>query len=294
MRAIDYAYEAGELHGSANRGIITSIPKKGRDSRRLVHLRPISLLNVDFKLIEKMMANRIKPMLDKIIHMDQKGFLAKRRISSNIRCILDIMDKLEKEDDSGIIVSVDYQKAFDRVEIESLLGAIAFFGFGEYVYNWTQIFYRNATSYVVNNGMISKPFNVTRGVRQGAPCSAYYFLICAELLAIQLRKNEQIEGFKIGDFKKLFGQYADDMDLYCKDKENNLKIIMQILKDFCANTGLKVNYDKTSLYRIGKPKDDKSNASNYTIGNMRLIKDKINVLGVWVCKGKEALIEEIY
>ena len=72
----------GQLHDSALEGLITLIPKKGRDSRYIQNMRPITLLNVDYKLVEKVLANRIKPVLSHIIHPNQKGFLPKRHIGS--------------------------------------------------------------------------------------------------------------------------------------------------------------------------------------------------------------------
>ena len=76
LNAINYSFKTGRLHESALRGIINLIPKQGRDVRFLKHLRPISLLNTDYKLIEKMLANRIKPCLEHIINEDQKAFLS--------------------------------------------------------------------------------------------------------------------------------------------------------------------------------------------------------------------------
>ena len=184
--AFQHVYQEGKLYESATRGIITSIPKKGRDSRRIKNLHPITLLNVDYKLIEKMMANRLKPVLNQLIHTDQKGFLANRRISSNIRLVMDILDKVNREGEDGLILLIDYEKAFDRIETKSLIAALEYFEFGEYVVNWTKIFYKDAKSYINNNGFISREIKIERSVRQGAPCSAYYFIICAEILAILL------------------------------------------------------------------------------------------------------------
>ena len=74
------------------------------------------------------------------------------------------------------------------------------------------------------------------------------------------------------------------MDLYCKNTENNVREIFRTIDCFCKNTGLKVNYDKTSLYRIGKPSDNKAIAEDYCTHNVKMIDDQINVLGVWVTK----------
>ena len=279
FEAIQYCFKIEHMHDSALKGIITCISKKGRDSRKLHNLRPISLLNVDCKVIEKMIANRIKPILMRLIHEDQKGFLPKRRISANVRCILDIIDHLENEKEEGVIMSVGYQKCFDMIDHHSLIGALRYFKFSEVLVKWTEILYTDTKSCVVNGGNTSDWFPIQRGVKQGAPCSAYFFLICAEVLAIMLRENVNIQGFKINDFKKLFGQYADDMDLYCKPTKQNMYEIKKTLEQFNKGSGCKINYEKSTIYRVGK----KTHAipKKYT-QSMKVVEDRINVLGVWV------------
>ena len=111
-------------------------------------------------------------------------------------------------------------------------------------------------------------------------------------MAILLRKNERIEGFGIANFKKLFGQYADDMDIYCKNNKNNLKEIDMDLSEFGHNTGLKINYDKTTIYRMSK--NNKSKAEVYTIKEMKAVSESINVLGVTICHDRQQMIKLNY
>ena len=111
LEALIEGLTEGELHHSARKGVITTIPKKNKDARKIRNLRPITLLNTDYKLLEKVFANRLKPILSNLIHTDQKGFLPGRRISANIRCIIDIMHKVISEESDGIILSIDYEKS---------------------------------------------------------------------------------------------------------------------------------------------------------------------------------------
>ena len=263
-----------------------TLSKKGKDSRFIKNMRPITLLNTDYKLIEKVLANRIKPHLYDIIHEDQKGFMQHRRISSNIRCILDLIDRLDSTDEEGIILSVDYEKCFDRIEWQAIDGSLKMFNFGPGIHNGFEILYQGASVQVVNNGHLSERVKITRGCRQGAPCSPYIFVICTELLAIALRENKDITGFPINDFNKFFGQYADDMDIYCKTNQTNLDTIHCTLSDYCQSSGCKINYEKTTLYRIGK--DNKALAGIYT-RNMRIEQNHINVLGVNVTRDTDKL-----
>ena len=276
------------------RGLITLIPKRGRDSRVLKHNRPITLLNSDYKYLEKCIANRIKPLLNDIIHRDQKGFLQNRRVSANIRCILDILDYVNNDcpEEDAVIMQLDYEKCFDRVEIPSLLGALDYFNFGSTIQHWTKTLYKGAQSCISNNGYTSNWFPVTRSVKQGGPCSSYFFLIIAEILAILLRSNDKIEGIHIGDFSKLFGQYADDMDIYCKNTRQNVTEIDETISHYCGNTGFKINYDKTTIYRVGQKNN--AIAGVYTVKDMTVVQDKINVLGVWVSNSAEETLNLNY
>ena len=110
------SFSKGFLHESSRRGILNLIPKPNKDSRLLKNLRPITLLNVDYKILEKAISNRLQSALDNIINHDQKGFMPDRRISANIHKVFDIIKATEEQDFSGLILSVDWSKAFDRVE----------------------------------------------------------------------------------------------------------------------------------------------------------------------------------
>ncbi len=186
---------AGELHISARRGIITLIPKKDKDIK-MKHWRPLTLLNVDYKIIAKVLAQRLKLQLLKVIHRDQTGFLQTRFIGENIRLILDIIEYTETENIPALLISIDYEKCFDRLEWSAVQGALRYFNFGENFMKWIKLLYTNPESCTTNNGYISEWFKPTRGLRQGCPLSPYLFVICAEIFANLIRKNNNIKGIR--------------------------------------------------------------------------------------------------
>ena len=287
LNAINEGYREGELHGSALRGVITLIPKANKDTRRIECMRPISLLCTDFKLIEKCMANRIKPALDLLIDADQKGFLEGRNISCNIRRVLDVIDHADSEELDGLIVQIDFMKCFDRVETSALIESLRYFNFGESFIQWTKVLYNKSQSCVINNGKFTPWFKVTRSVKQGGPCSAYYFLVIAEVLAIELRKNKNLDGFMVKDILRLFGQFADDIDIYIRANERSLNAIIDTFTIFEKNSGFKINYNKTTVYRIGTIKNCSS--AFYTKRPLAWCNDSINVLGVQVSNDAKEL-----
>ena len=285
-------FESEILPPDMRKGVINLIPKAGKDMRILTNLRPITLLDTDLKLIEKVLANRIEPALETIIHNDQQGFMKNRRLCGNVRKILDLMKFAEKHNLEGMILSLDFMKCFDRIEFCAILGALKYFGFGEYLINWVKVLYTDFTAVIQNNGFFSKPIAVNRGVHQGGPMSSLLFLVCAEILAIELRGDEQIEGFSINDIKNLLGQYADDMDIYLLYKQESLARVMQHLERFKMQSGFCVSYEKTNIYRIGSLKGSK--AELYTHPQIRWTSDPISVLGIKITSDDEEAIRLNY
>ena len=169
------SYEIRILHKTARKGVLNLIPKAGKDTRNVKNLRPITLLNTDYKIIEKVIANRMLPALEHIINKYQRGFMRDRRISVNIRKMLDIMHEAEIEDLEAVILSLDFVKCFDKCSFEILHGSLVYFGFGSLIQEWTKILYEGFTVKVQNNGYFSEEINIKKGVHHGGCCSAVYF-----------------------------------------------------------------------------------------------------------------------
>ena len=290
--AIMQAYDQRELHFTALSGLISLIPKKKKDNRYIKNMRPITLLNVDYKLIEKVLANKIKLLLKRLIHRNQTGFLADRHISTNIKKVMEVMEYADRLQEPGVILSVDYEKCFDRIEIESLIGALRYFDFPEVYVNWTYTLFTKPTARVTNNGHMSDRFEVQRGIKQGGPNSAYYFLLIAEILAISIRNNDHIEGFPINEIKDILGQFADDTDMYLKGNEQTINNVINTLSNYEKNTGFKVSYEKTTLYRIGSLKH--SNARFYTERNLNWSDGDLSILGVTITHDADRLMTANY
>ena len=290
MEMLLYSYEKGLLHPTAREGILNLIPKEGKDSRYIKNLRPITLLNVDYKIIEKCIANKMLPALTQIIHSDQRGFMKDRRISVNIRKMLDLMHATEKEDIEAVILSLDFVKCFDKCSFSILQGSLDYFAFGKIIKEWTKILYTDFTVKVQNNGHFSGEIKIDKGVHQGGCCSSLYFLVIAETLAISLRDNKEIEGLTIGQIRNLLNQFADDMDIFSKASEQSIRAICTELDQFHYHSGFNVSYDKTTLYRIGSLRH--SSAQLYGLTEYAWSNTDIKVLGVIVTH--EDLVEKNY
>ena len=133
------------------------------------------------------------------------------------------------------------------------------------------------------------PFiEIQRSVKQGGPCSAYFFLVLAEVLALELKKNKNISGFVVSQITKILGQYADDMDMYLLGGEKSLNAVFQTIEHFKKRSGFRINYEKTTIYRIGSIK--KSLAKLYTKNDVRWTNEGINVLGVEIRHDTKSLM----
>ena len=273
-------YVRKKLPTSATLGIINLIPKPLKDTTKLQNLRPISILNSDYKILEKMMANRIEPALSDIINVDQRGFMKNRRITTNVRMLYELITFCEAEQVEAIILSLDFMKCFDRIEFQTIIKSMRFFGFAEYLIEWTEILYKDSKANTQNNGHFSKRFPLLRGLHQGGPCSSLYFLICAEVMALLLRNNQEIEGIEVRDLLNLLGQYADDADLYLLHKQKTIDSVFLTLETFRSLSGFTVNYDKTNILRIGSLRN--SDATLTTQKVVTWTNEPINVLGIWV------------
>ena len=279
-KMINEAYQHKSLHLTARQGILNLIPKAEKDTRYIKNLRPITLLNTDYKIVEKAVANKMLPALEQIIHTDQRGFMKDRRISVNIRKMLDIMHQARKEDLEAVILSLDFVKCFDKCSFTILHGSLEFFGFGEVVKEWTKILYKDFSVKIQNNGNFSGSIPIKKGVHQGGCCSSVYFLVIAEILALSLRENDSIDGITIKNIKNLLNQFADDMDIGTMCNEKSIKQILEELEKFRLQSGFTVSYDKTTLYRIGSLRH--SNAQMYGIDHFKWTNEDISVLGVQI------------
>ena len=257
LRSLSCGFEKGEMSATQKQGVITCIPKEGKDKKFLKNWRPITLLNIVYKIASSCIAERIKTVLDHIIHEDQKGFIKGRYIGENIRLMYDALLYSHKHDVPGLLFMVDFEKAFDSVAWSFIDKALRKFNFGNDIRHWVTTFYHNIKSCVSVNGQYSQWFEVQRGTRQGDPLSPYLFLICAEILSIMVRQNDTIRGLKIADEELLLSQYADDTAFFLDGSRESFCTCMKLLQKFAKMSGLRMNYDKSIAVWIGPLRDSR-------------------------------------
>ena len=197
LRSLNMGYRTGNLSVTQKQGIITCLPKPNKNRHFLKNWRPISLLNVVYKLASAVIANRIKVVLNSLIHEDQKGFISGRFIGENVKLIYDILFETKSQNLPGLILSVDFEKAFDTVSWKFIEKVLDYFNFGPSVKSWIKLFQNGSESCIIQNGHMSDFLQLKRGCRQGDPLSPYIFILCAEILGKLIRKNQTLKGIII-------------------------------------------------------------------------------------------------
>ena len=272
--ALKECIEKKELMSTMKQGLITLIPKPGKDKRILDNLRPITLLNTDYKIFSGAIAARLKEGISSLISETQSGFLKGRLIHNNIRLVLDLLDYSQIVQESGFILFLDFYKAFDSVEHPFILKTLYHFGFGNRFIDVIGMLYNGINSSVsLGNGTCSR-FEIKRGIRQGCGSSPLLFIMVAEMLSI-LIKNGHIEGLNVMDKQIVISQLADDTTLFLKN-EDQIPLALQSIHQFSKASGLQLNLNKCEILTL-------HDCHLQSLYNMK-IKQEVKYLGIVISK----------
>ena len=244
------ALEVGLLPPTFNDAVITILLKKEKDPYEPSSYRPISLENVDCKILSKVLAMRLEKVLPKIINEDQVGFIKGRSSADNLRRLLHLMWINHKKEAPIAAFSLDAMKAFDRVEWGYLIYTLQAFGFGEGFIKWVKVLYSAPRAAVLTNGTMSPFFHLGRGTRQGDPLSPLLFTLFVEPLAVAIRDDLNIKGVMAGGQMHKMFLYADDILLILSDPASSIPGVMDIIENFSKMSGYKINWQKSEVMPV--------------------------------------------
>ncbi len=211
-----------------------------------------------------------------IIHHNKSAYVKTRTICDAVRSIEDILDYTKRYKIQGRLISADLKKAFDSVSRNFLFRALSAFHFGPQFTQWIHTFYNNISSCVMNNGFLTAPFEVQRGVRQGDPLSSSLFIVTLEILAISIRSNKSIQGIMVDGQEIKLGIFADDLTAFLLNDES-LSRLLDLLDNFGNCSGLKVNDVKSEILLLG---NCTSSLLNHDLFKNLKIKSSVKILGI--------------
>lgn len=251
LNVYNEALTTGLLPPTLYEASISLIHKTGKDPLEPGSYRPISLLNVDYKILAKILAMRLESVLPTVVSPDQTGFVKERLLFFNIRRLFNIIyTQNANKHESEVLLSLDAEKAFDRVEWDFLFSTLSRFGFGPQYISLIKLLYAQPKASVRTNNMDSSFFSLHRSTRQGCPLSPLLFALTMEPLAILLRSSKDYKGIVRGGIEHKVSLYADDLLLYISSPSLSLQKIMVMLSDFGTVSGYKINLAKSILFPI--------------------------------------------
>lgn len=245
----EYIEKTQVVPDSLATGVLTILYKNKGSRVNLDNYRPLTLLNCDYKILAKVLANRVKKVMGGVIAETQVYSVPGRDISDTVGTIRDVIKHMGKE--GGFVMSLDLNKAFDRVDHSFLLRTLGKFGFGERMIGWIRLLNGSARSRAKCNGILTDSFPLERSVRQGCPLSAALYSLSVEPLAAMIKANKLIRGIQIPDGgERVIQQYADDTTCTVIDVES-VKNVMECFEVYGKASGAKLNVEKSEIMYVG-------------------------------------------
>ena len=278
---LNSCYREGFLSLSQRSGVISLSFKKG-DRLDIRNWRPISLLNVNYKLASRVIAGRLLKVIHLVVEEDQTCGAPGCFIGENVAFLRDVVDYASMSGAPVAILSLDQEKAFDRVEWSFMRQTLQAMGFGGSFISWVDLFYHDVRSAVNVNGYLSESFPLSRGVRQGCPLSPLLYVLVSEVLAVSIRANPRIRGLTLPGVPSPLSpisQYADDTSIIVAT-DDAIKATFETYSIFEQGSGSKLNLAKSKGLWLGSwsGRQDPPISLDWS-------STKIKVLGVFIGAG---------
>lgn len=253
--AIQSFFLKGFLPKGLNTTILALIPKKN-EVRGMKDYRPISCCNVMYKVISKLMANRLKEILPESIAPNQSAFMKDRLMMENLLLASELVKDYHKESiSSRCALKIDISKAFDSVQWSFLINILKAIQIPDIFIHWIELCIGTASFSVQVNGELSGFFRSERGLRQGCSLSPYLFVIYMNVLSCMLDKAALEKQFgyhpRCRNMNLTHLCFADDIMVFSDGTTRSIQGILTTFEKFAAMSGLKISVEKSTVFMAG-------------------------------------------
>ncbi|KAG7559442.1 Endonuclease/exonuclease/phosphatase superfamily [Arabidopsis thaliana x Arabidopsis arenosa] len=266
-------FTSDNLPAKINLTHIRLIPKI-QSPQKLVDYRPIALCTVFYKIIAKLLAKRLQPVLQSLISENQSAFVPKRAITDNVLITHEVLHYLKTskaKERCYMAVKTDMSKAYDRIEWDFIKLVMERMGFHQKWVHWIMQCVSTVSYSILLNGSAQGSITPQRGIRQGDPLSPYLFILCSEVLSGLCSKAQtdgSLPGIRValGSPRVNHLLFADDTMFFCRSDEQSCQVLLQILQRYESASGQMINKGKSAITFSAKTPENIKEKAHQTLG----------------------------